>query len=262
MKVILSRKGFDSQYGGIPSPILPDGTLLSLPIPEKESGISYRTLKWKEKTYEEILNDLGYSQSILECHLDPDIYKIGLIPSKWEAIFGQCDAAAGHLINQDIKEGDLFLFFGTFRETEFNQNGQLQFKKGISEKHIIFGYLQIGRVEKSDFEKYTWHPHSNNKKYIKNNRMYIASSNFSNTSYLGYGVFRYSIDLVLTKDGESKSKWLLPNILNGKKITYHPNPHKNGYFQSTSRGQEFVIDFQDEKEIIEVVKWVTRKIET
>ena len=35
MRVILSRKGFDSQYGGMPSPILPDGTLLSLPIPSK-----------------------------------------------------------------------------------------------------------------------------------------------------------------------------------------------------------------------------------
>ena len=28
MKVILSRKGFDSEYGGGPSPILPDGELL------------------------------------------------------------------------------------------------------------------------------------------------------------------------------------------------------------------------------------------
>jgi hypothetical protein len=35
MKVILSRKGFDSGYGGIPSPVLPDGTMLSLPIPSK-----------------------------------------------------------------------------------------------------------------------------------------------------------------------------------------------------------------------------------
>jgi hypothetical protein len=37
MKVILSRKGFDSEYGGIASPILPDGTLLSLPIPRFSS---------------------------------------------------------------------------------------------------------------------------------------------------------------------------------------------------------------------------------
>jgi hypothetical protein len=30
MKVILSRKGFDSGYGGYPSPILPDGWMISL----------------------------------------------------------------------------------------------------------------------------------------------------------------------------------------------------------------------------------------
>ncbi|RIE11762.1 hypothetical protein SMC3_08215 [Candidatus Cryosericum hinesii] len=33
MRVILSRKGFDSGYGGWASPILPDGRMLSLPIP-------------------------------------------------------------------------------------------------------------------------------------------------------------------------------------------------------------------------------------
>ena len=45
MRVILSRKGFDSQYGGMPSPILPDGTLLSLPIPSKtDMETKYRDL--------------------------------------------------------------------------------------------------------------------------------------------------------------------------------------------------------------------------
>jgi Nucleotide modification associated domain 3 len=33
MKLILSRKGFDSSHGGGPSPIRPDGRLLSFPIP-------------------------------------------------------------------------------------------------------------------------------------------------------------------------------------------------------------------------------------
>lgn len=37
MKVVLSRKGMDSRAGGIPSPILPDGTLLSLPIPNEKA---------------------------------------------------------------------------------------------------------------------------------------------------------------------------------------------------------------------------------
>ena len=34
MRIVLSRKGFDSVSGGGPSPVLEDGTMLSLPIPE------------------------------------------------------------------------------------------------------------------------------------------------------------------------------------------------------------------------------------
>jgi len=41
MKVILSRKGFDSGYGGFPSPVLPDGTMLSLPIPVSSGGMVF-----------------------------------------------------------------------------------------------------------------------------------------------------------------------------------------------------------------------------
>ncbi len=44
MKVILSRKGFDSQYGGKPSPILPDGRLISLPIPSQDDKLRYSDL--------------------------------------------------------------------------------------------------------------------------------------------------------------------------------------------------------------------------
>ncbi len=32
-RLILSHKGFDSRSGGCPSPIFPDGTMFSLPIP-------------------------------------------------------------------------------------------------------------------------------------------------------------------------------------------------------------------------------------
>ena len=38
MKVILSRKGFDSANGGIVSPILEDGTMISFPIPSNDSS--------------------------------------------------------------------------------------------------------------------------------------------------------------------------------------------------------------------------------
>src|ERR1022692_1176811 len=40
MRIILSRKGFDSSSGGVPSPIFPDGTTLSLFIPDKLSRIN------------------------------------------------------------------------------------------------------------------------------------------------------------------------------------------------------------------------------
>ena len=55
MKFILSRKGFDSSNGGIASPILPDGTMLSLPIPV--SGYPRR----KEKEYSYRYSDFEYN---------------------------------------------------------------------------------------------------------------------------------------------------------------------------------------------------------
>jgi hypothetical protein len=44
MKVILSRKGFDSEYGGYPSPILPDGRMIFLPIPLPDDSACYSSL--------------------------------------------------------------------------------------------------------------------------------------------------------------------------------------------------------------------------
>ena len=37
MKIILSRKGFDSANGGIVSPIFEDGTMISFPIPSGDT---------------------------------------------------------------------------------------------------------------------------------------------------------------------------------------------------------------------------------
>ncbi len=58
MKIIISRKGFDSGYGGYPSPILPDGTLLSIPIPNSKgnhlSEYSYDNSPYVQTTYEQV----------------------------------------------------------------------------------------------------------------------------------------------------------------------------------------------------------------
>ncbi len=229
MKIILSRKGFDSENGGYPSPILPDGRLISLPIPS-EDGICYSELKLDDTTtYFDLINGLNSNMNDIECHLDPDIYRnvtdrlVG-----WKPIFGQINGSQTHLMNEGVKEGDLFLFFGWFKQTIL-KNGKLEFDKSAPDLHIIFGYLQIGKILQvnnqtkiPDWMKY--HPHARDEDRLKNptNTVYVAADNLmwdNNTP--GAGVFKFSKELVLTKDGFSRSKWELPNFFRNVKMSKH-----------------------------------------
>lgn len=122
MKVVLSRKGMDSRAGGIPSPILPDGTLLSLPIPNEKSGVPYGDLVYKGRTYQQIIQQIHPTFDFQKhpfCHLDPDIY--GVLKNThagWKPAFGQYEIPAKHLDNQGVGMCDVFLFYGMFRQTE------------------------------------------------------------------------------------------------------------------------------------------------
>lgn len=272
MKVILSRKGFDSAAGGYPSPILPDGTLLSLPIPDSDpdNQIKYSDLKIKGNTYLEIMNQLGFNgfnkKSV--CHLDPDIYcNIFPRPDNWQAAFGQISAAQSHLESAHIGVGDLFLFFGFFQQTRFNHKKQLEFIPN-TQKHIIFGYLQIQNIYKIsnqlsfDTKKtpdwLSYHPHCTpTRKKHANNTIYLASENSSwDKELAGFGTFKYNKALVLTQKGRSRSRWRLPDFMRELEITYHDSSNwKDNYFQSASRGQEFVIE-----EDINVEEWATTLI--
>jgi len=217
MKVILSRKGFDSTYGGYPSPILPDGRLISLPIPSNDI-VKYSDLKFEDnKSYFDLMKELKskirYDEKRYkltketECHLDPDICKnILQREEKWKHCFGQIDQAQSHLTNKNIKNGDLFLFFGWFKKTEF-KNGILQFDKSAPDLHIIFGYFQIGEVIRINDNTIVpkWmkhHPHAINKSRKKNptNTIYVANDKLTwNKKIAGAGVFKYNKELVLTK---------------------------------------------------------------
>lgn len=122
MKIVFSRKGFDSSAGGVASPILPDGTLVSLPIPDPGSHITYDDLTRHEYPLGQMVEDLTEKEIRRDdkVHLDPDL-EIGayLRTPGWRPLFGQDGAAQGHLRNSGIKEGDLFLYFGWFRKVEF-----------------------------------------------------------------------------------------------------------------------------------------------
>lgn len=142
MKVVLSRKGMDSRAGGIPSPILPDGTLLSLPIPNEKSGVPYGDLVYKGRTYQQIIQQIHPTFDFQKhpfCHLDPDIY--GVLKNThagWKPAFGQYEIPAKHLDGQGVDVGDVFLFYGMFRQTEKLPDGTLHFVKGAPIQHIIY----------------------------------------------------------------------------------------------------------------------------
>lgn len=178
MKVIFSRKGMDSESGRVASPILPDGTLLSLPIPDRKSKKKYEDIQYKGQNYRDIITRLHPDfdfESYPTCHLDPDIYEdIDYRPVDWVPAFGQWGVAATHLDKSCVDVGDIFLFYGMFRQTEI-KNGKLSYIKGAPIRHIIYGYMEIGEVIKDDKEiasKYNWHPHSIEPFYT-NNHIYF-----------------------------------------------------------------------------------------
>ena len=258
MKIILSRKGFDSKFGGYPSPILPDGTLLSLPIPDNCNAIKYDKLRYKERSYATIIKELTNGKFNEEkCHLDPDIRKDSLPsrPDGWKPAFGQSGAAMTHLNNQGVKEGDLFLFFGIFREAK-EINGEYKYERKCNPKHIIWGYLQIGEIlnnpTKEQHSYLGTHPHLD--RNSKSNTIFVAKDILSfDKDKSGASTLKYKPELVLTKEGLSRTRWKLPDFLKDIKISYHSKDSwKENYFQSAHIGQEFVISADGNEE---VEKW-------
>jgi hypothetical protein len=258
MKIILSRKGFDSEFGGFPSPILPNGQMVSFPIPDQNDDIRYSEVMAGGLTCYDLMknlmpciklsNDRINLYSDTRCHLDPDIYRNAIDrESNWKPMFGQVNAAQSHLQKQGVGRDDLFLFYGSFRKIR-NNGGILAYDPNEKEMHAIFGYLQIGDIIKVDqqFDVPKWmryHPHTNNRrKNNETNTIYVARDHLSwNESLPGAGRFMFHDRLVLTKKGFSKSKWNLPDHFREARISYHNHPWKDGYFQSTAKGQEFVI---------------------
>lgn len=139
--------------------------MLSIPIPIKEdSGLKFCELTYQGISYIEILKMLNPKmyETYKYCHLDPDIRQnIRKVDSRWKAAFGQISSSETHLENQGVGIGDVFLFFGWFKETEFN-NGILQYKENALDKQVLFGYLQVEEIYKGNSIKtIDWHPHSN-----------------------------------------------------------------------------------------------------
>jgi len=237
MRIILSRKGFDSSSGGGPSPILA-GRPISLPIPDTK-GLS-RT------TYGDLgLGDLAARASrgrigpADPCHHDP------MFRADGTCLFGQCGAAQTHLERQGVRVGDVFVFFGLFAEEE-----------GGERHHRIFGYLRVRNLVRladgvpGELVE-AGHPHA------------IGLHAGNDVIWQGEGREAQTADpaLRLSLPGGPPSLWRRPDWLKRGGLSYHDRGDRwlrGGRLKSVSRGQEFVADIGRRKRPRE---WLDRVID-
>jgi len=268
MRIIFSRKGFDAANGGVASPIFPDGSFCSLPIPSEEGGRLLGGLRFGNYELSQLVWQLSPSSNLAESlvHLDPDLNE-GTCPraAAWRPCFGQAGAAQTHLRNQGVGEGDIFLFFGWFREIKVSE--RVGYLSEAPDIHALFGWLQIGdiyhpRPGKNDVPKWaSEHPHVKAADHYyakgKNNTLYVASNRLSipglDRSIAGGGIFPNFYDrLQLTKPGETRSFWRLPRCFYPSEgrlaLSYHNNKNRweldpdGVVLRTVGRGQEFVLD--------------------
>jgi len=272
MKLVMSRKGFDTSSGGHPSPILPAGMLRSLPIPQSDglSSVKYAAI-YSENEYPtgDIVEALTEGKVLADslAHFDPDIDPNALTNrhSDWYGILGQSGAAQSHLENQGVDKNDLFLFFGLFRQTEGDAKN-LKFAKGSPDIHSLWGWLQIGEIVRVDKNTARQHPQHKDHPHVEfpeqeaNNTIYIAKRNLEidgiTKSLPGFGTFPvFDPKLQLTApEARNPSTWCLPRWFEGK-LSYHSEADRwspcdgdksRVMLDAVGRGQEFVCDIGDD----------------
>ncbi len=269
VRLIFSRKGFDATHGGVPSPIFPDGTYVSLPIPERQGKISYDEISFKEDSLGNLVASLssGRVSGRQRAHLDPDLDRAALRarPPGWRPLFGQAGAAQAHLAGAGVTAGDLFLFFGWFRRVEETQDGW-RYVRHAADLHALFGWLKVGeiwKVEQEPPKRLCWtayHPHVNPHRALTHNTLYIAAAGFGlpgvDHEVGGAGVFpRYRKELCLSAPGYRRSVWQLPfwfyPSAGRKPLSYHEvegrwlRQSQQVLLRTTAPGQEFVLDCAD-----------------
>ena len=223
MKVVFSRKGFDSAAGGAPSPII-NGRPISLPIPaDDRSNTTYGDIGLGS-VVEEMTRGVITASSF--CHCDPMF-------EKGRCAFGQTGASQTHLSNNGVGKGDVFLFYGLFSELN-----------GADRHHRIFGYLKIEEILKpgsaptkaSQPKGFSIrHPHTIGE-WNENNSIYIGPAKVTK---IALPKLRLSIP-----DGPV-SHWQVPSWLRQTGLSYHGNAKRwlsNSVLHTTSPGQEFVAD--------------------
>lgn len=272
LRVILSRKGFDSSAGGCPSPII-DGRPFPLPIPTRQpTPTTYGDLA---RDYAAIVSDLtkGRLSVSSPCHLDPDI-DIDALPRSpgWRGALGQVEAALSHLDNQGVGVGDLFLFWGSYRTAERRLGRWLFVGPTV---HMVYGWLQVGERRQlgadgsSLLTEFPWladHPHVR-PGWGTSNAIFLATDKLTAPEFTGaisgYGTLTRGYQL--SEPAGNPSVWRAPEWLHpsmgGSEMSYHPEGRwsLNGTVQTVGRGQEFVANIGDDPRF---GRWLDKLMET
>ena len=277
-KLIISRKGFDTTsrqglvkhpFGGVPSPIFPDGSLYSLPIPlvDEELGTTYGNLSHgggrSRINIGRVVEDLTRDRptrwtSDDYAYPSPDIREP--FQAQRDGKTGMVAAAGaqlGHLRKQGVGMGDIFLFFGLFRRVE-QVRGRWRFVPRAPQRHILYGWLQVGSIHVE-----TWEGSGESAWYVAADGLCLGGG----LSAPAVGIFpSFDERLALSKPGGSASQWRLPRWFYPEPprscLTYHPRrlwtrDDQYAYVQRRGPGQEFVLDL---RQYPEALKWFSELV--
>jgi len=234
MRIIFSRKGFDTGSGGGPSPILGNRPV-SLPIPASRNSIT----RYSDLGFGELAERASRGRVSADhfCHEDPMFFS-------GRCLFGQCGTAQSHLQRQGVRLGDVFLFFGLFADPN-----------GVGRHHRIFAFMEIETIIGGDAlspenpllsAAPRTHPHVIGERPA-NNCIYAGPAQVAATAHP---------HLRLTCPTGPLKLWSVPPWLQETGLSYHGRPERwqaNGRLETVSRGQEFVTDIGDR---IEPRRWL------
>jgi hypothetical protein len=257
--------------------------MISLPIPSQADNFTFADINVPDVDIASLLSGLSRQRHAISdrVHLDPDIDRSAnnRLPG-WRPSLGQTGAAQTHLEGQGVGPGDVFIFFGWFREVELHQ-GIWRYVPRAPDLHVMFGWLEVDAVipvaqnRNPALKAFPWiadHPHVANPDAYgdQNNTLYVApaQSNIWPDAPHGGGRFAHFTDaLRLTAPGESRSNWSLPNWLHpaGRPaLSYHGSAKRwqvrdgDVRLKSVGRGQEFVINGTAYPELEEWVSSIVR----
>lgn len=194
-------------------------------------------------------------------HLDPDL-AASAFPRQpgWRPLLGQAGAAQSVLAREGVGAGDLFLFFGWFRQVS-RSAGRMEYVRGAPNMHVLWGWLQVDDVLEVGRDRFpTWmayHPHLAPHRKLASDTLYVARERLRiggvDLDIPGAGTFSaYDDRLRLTAPGDNRSIWALPAWFAPSPprppLGYHAAPDRwqvdgdQVHLRTVGRGQEFVLD--------------------